>query len=227
MQNSNTRRGNTQYTNVGQVVPDNKNNSHFKLDLESHRMLLRNSKILNQVQDDRKRGFTLIELLVVVLIIGILAAVALPQYQKVVEKARATQALTLTRSLAQSIERYYLENGTYPSGNVTSSVDTINNLGLDITVPTLQGFYYYAYFNSFGLSYIAVGRKNGSCSYNISQSTLYSHEEHPGTLKCFTGTSEADKNGTSCGARVCKSLCGTNSTWKIVWGSGQYGCLIN
>ncbi len=70
-------------------------------------------------------GFTLIELLVVVLIIGILAAVAVPQYQKAVEKSRAVQALSLLKSLAQATQSYYLANGKYPTKFKQLDVDTL------------------------------------------------------------------------------------------------------
>ncbi len=61
-----------------------------------------------------KRGFTLIELLVAVLIIGILATVALPQYQKAVEKVRVAEAISLLKSLYQASQSYYLTTGDWP-----------------------------------------------------------------------------------------------------------------
>ena len=61
----------------------------------------------------RVRAFTLIELLVVVLIIGILSAIALPQYQVSVMKSRYTQLKTMVRSIRDAQEAYRLENGEY------------------------------------------------------------------------------------------------------------------
>ena len=74
-------------------------------------------------------GFTLIELLVVVLIIGILSAVAMPQYQKTVIKARAAELQTIARSLITAQQAYFMANGEY--------ADNLDNL--DISFPFTRG----------------------------------------------------------------------------------------
>lgn len=58
-----------------------------------------------------KKGFTLIEMLVVVLIIGILSAVALPQYNKAVTKSRLSEVFVTLRSLGEAVQACELENG--------------------------------------------------------------------------------------------------------------------
>ena len=68
------------------------------------------------LQDDSKvakGGFTLIELLVVVLIIGILAAVAVPQYEKAVLKSRLAGAFAKLEALDKAQTAYYMANGRY------------------------------------------------------------------------------------------------------------------
>lgn len=77
-----------------------------------------------------EKGFTLIELLVVVLITGILSVIALPQYQKAVEKTRTVEAIVILRAIADANRRYYLANGVWAKPSEL-------NL-LDINIPGIQ-----------------------------------------------------------------------------------------
>ena len=79
-----------------------------------------------------KKGFTLIELLVVVLIIGILAAIAVPQYEFAVEKSRAAEPLAVLKSIREAQELYFMSNGQYAT----------DLSELDIPAPTGQHFNY-------------------------------------------------------------------------------------
>ena len=61
----------------------------------------------------KNQAFTLIEILVVVLIIGILAAIALPQYQRAVAKAELSQIISVVKSIKEAQDIYFLTNNKY------------------------------------------------------------------------------------------------------------------
>ena len=64
-------------------------------------------------EKQKRKGFTLLELLIVILIIGVLAAIAAPQYQRVKEKAIMTEGIQLAKQIAEANMRYYLVQGEY------------------------------------------------------------------------------------------------------------------
>ncbi|HMN07390.1 MAG TPA: prepilin-type N-terminal cleavage/methylation domain-containing protein [Gemmatimonadaceae bacterium] len=98
----------------------------------------------------RRSGFTLIELLIVVVIIGVLAAIAIPKFQNTKGKANLAALKSDLRNLATAQEAYFYQNSTYtsnlaalnlqPSPGVTFSFGTANAAGWSASVTHPQAF---------------------------------------------------------------------------------------
>ena len=83
-------------------------------------------------QRRRMAGITLMELMIVVVIVGILAAVAYPNYRDFTDRAKRNEAKALLLEIAQNQERFYLQNNTY---------GTMGALGYADPQPTDSGAY--------------------------------------------------------------------------------------
>ncbi|MDD7578560.1 MAG: type II secretion system protein [Elusimicrobia bacterium] len=165
-----------------------------------------------------KCGFTLIELLVVVLIIGILSAVALPQYTKAVNKSRAVQAVPVIKSLIQATEVYYMANGSFPENladlDVSISADMVFADAPDSSKP---------------LKYMFRITRQGSVQAKAASADLPHYEAHPvatasvsnsansGKFWCWVSADKSEK-----AEQICKSMGSFDSESSAINGGGRY-----
>jgi len=169
---------------------------------------------------NNKKGFTLIELLVVVLIIGILAAMAMPQYFKAVERSRMTEADTLLGSIAQAQRRKFLQTNRF----------TTNYKGLDVSPKDSNGSTYYTKGtngNGFVVSLsAATGFQDGiATATRVANGSASGNLQYRYSLSRYYQGDNVQCNGANpAGQELCADFCGIDTPAATCCNNGAASC---
>ncbi len=108
-----------------------------------------------------KRGFTLTELLITLVILAVLAAIALPNFQKTADKVRLKEAVAALHSIRAGEKMYFSRNGTYV--DCGSAADIKNLLGVEVAENT----YRFSVNGASAASFNAIAKKTTCLSWNV------------------------------------------------------------